>query len=380
MSRRKTETDRLREFHDRNGPQPKVVPADPFPEDQRGDAWEPPAAESEPQSGTDSPAGTKKQSPFEFPKPVVASALKPEDVPTWLWQGYLARGHTTLLSALWKAGKTTLLAHLLRSLAAPGAFCGQPMEAGKVLYVTEESESRWVERRDDVGIQDHVRFIVRPFLAKSSWDQWALFLAYLNEILAADGADLLVFDTIVSLWPVRDENDASQVQSALQPLWQLPKGTAILLVHHNRKSDGAEATATRGSGAFPGFVDTIVELRRFRPDDGEDCRRVLTGTGRWDCTPRELVVELSGDGYTVQGSRRESWAREMETTISRLLPVNPPGYSFDDVKDNWTGEKFPTKQRVLDALRHGVESGLWKRRGDGTKGSPFTYWTDAPHE
>src|SRR5262249_24746943 len=42
----------------------------------------------------------------------------------WVWHGYLARSSITLFSALWKAGKTTLLAHLLRALAGPGRFCG----------------------------------------------------------------------------------------------------------------------------------------------------------------------------------------------------------------------------------------------------------------
>src|SRR5216683_5632648 len=31
---------------------------------------------------------------------------------SWLWDGYLARGAVTLLTSLWKAGKTTLIAIL----------------------------------------------------------------------------------------------------------------------------------------------------------------------------------------------------------------------------------------------------------------------------
>jgi hypothetical protein len=31
----------------------------------------------------------------------------------WIWHGLLAPGKVTLLTSLWKSGKTTLLAHLL---------------------------------------------------------------------------------------------------------------------------------------------------------------------------------------------------------------------------------------------------------------------------
>src|SRR5262245_9016867 len=216
------------------------------PEEMRGDAWEP---QGDPEPETPPPRTESRQAPSgDFPKPILASALEPAAAPPWLWNGYLARGHTTLLSALWKAGKTTLLTHLLRALGGSVSFCGQSIVAGSVLYVSEESSDRWVERRDEVGLQDHVRFLLRPFLAKPSWDQWTLFLSYLAELLTAEPADLLVLDTIVSLWPVRDENDASQIQTALMPLWTLPSSTAVLLVHHNRKADGSEATASRGSG------------------------------------------------------------------------------------------------------------------------------------
>src|SRR5690606_8737705 len=38
----------------------------------------------------------------------------------WIWQGYLARGATTLLTSQWKAGKTTLVSVLLARLARGG--------------------------------------------------------------------------------------------------------------------------------------------------------------------------------------------------------------------------------------------------------------------
>ena len=44
---------------------------------------------------------------------LMASKEVPAD---WLWQGFVARGNVTLLTSMWKAGKTTLLSSWIQSL------------------------------------------------------------------------------------------------------------------------------------------------------------------------------------------------------------------------------------------------------------------------
>src|SRR5262245_38608356 len=161
-----------------------------------------------------------------FAAPIPSSQLKAGEGARWLWQGMLGRGAVTMLSALWKSGKTTLLVHLLRALEAGGEFCGLDVQAGRILYVTEESESLWAERRDRMGLRDHIEFLVRPFGAKSAWADWREFIGYLTRLCQERGFDLIVLDTISKLWPVRDENDASQVEGALMPLHQLGERVA----------------------------------------------------------------------------------------------------------------------------------------------------------
>src|SRR5262245_34528130 len=226
-----------------------------------------------------------------FGPPVLLSALQRIDpAALWLWHGYLACGGVTLLSALWKAGKTTLLAHLLKALEEGGQFCGLECKKARVLYCTEEHESLWAERRDDLRIGDHVEMLVQPFRGKPSEKDWLAFLEYVVAQCGRCAYDLLIFDTISNLWPVRDENDAAKVQEALMPLRQVSDAASLLLVHHLRKSDGQEATASRGSGALPSFADTLIELRRFQAGDRKDRRRVLTGTGPGP-SPVDLAVE-----------------------------------------------------------------------------------------
>src|SRR3954464_5978672 len=69
----------------------------------------------------------------------------PPEVP-WLWHGYLAAGNVTLLTSLWKAGKTTLVAALLQQMKAGGTRAGPPRAAGKAVVVSEEAPSQWLQR------------------------------------------------------------------------------------------------------------------------------------------------------------------------------------------------------------------------------------------
>lgn len=216
----------------------------------------------------------------------------------WIWHGYLPKGAITLLSALWKSGKTTLLSHLLKACAAGGEFLGQPIRAARVLYVSEEGEQHWVRRRDDLALSDNVGFYLQPFGSKPDLANWDAFIGRLVTDAQKHGFDLVVFDTLAKLWPVVEENDAGAVDAALMPLWKLTKaGVAVLLIHHLRKSGGQEYTGSRGSGALSAFPDIIVELTRFDAGNVKDRKRKLCAKGRYDETPDELVIELRDGAY-----------------------------------------------------------------------------------
>lgn len=311
-----------------------------------------------------------------FPEPIPASLLKAAlGGGAWLVNGLLRRGEVTLLSALWKSGKTTLLAHMLRAFEKGTPFLGRAVEAAKVLYVTEESEARWAARRDAVGIEDHVEFLVRPFKGKPDVRAWESFVTHLGSLVADRGYDLVVMDTLANLWSVRDENDASAVQSALMPLHQLTERAALQLVHHTRKSDGAEATASRGSGALTGFVDTILEFRRYLPGDRKDRRRVLTGFGRDDDTPDELVVELTTCGYVARGDRDSVSRGDLSGVLAGFLPRTPPGLTVDQILDSWPADGAkPGRDRLAAALKDGASEGKWVQTGEGRKGSPYLFF------
>jgi hypothetical protein len=300
----------------------------------------------------------------------------------WVWDGYIAKGFSALLTGLWKAGKTTLLARLIRALERGGEVA-TAVVAGRVLVVSEESALLWAQRRDELGIGDHASFLCRPLKARPDYPEWLCFVNHLAELAQRDHYDLVIFDTISAFMPVRDENDAAQVLRALAPLVAIMEaGAGLLLVHHPRKGDADEGQASRGSGALPGWVDCIVELRRFDRKDRQDRRRTLTAYSRFDQTPAEVVVELAADGYyRAVGSKADATRADRLVVVRDLLPTQGPGLTADEIRQLWPegedGLPKPSKRTLERDLRDAPGIG---RSGAGTKGDPFRFSTATPQE
>ncbi|MFH1419291.1 MAG: hypothetical protein ABII12_13530, partial [Planctomycetota bacterium] len=184
-------------------------------------------------------------------------------------------------------------------------------------------------------------------------------------------------DTIAALLPCDNENDASKMLTALAPLHTWTEaGAGVLLSHHPRKGDGGEAQAARGSGALPGFVDIILELRRFDASRREDRRRTLTAYSRFDETPDELVMELTNAGYRAVGTRGDARQNDRLAVIRQILPDAEPGMTAAEVHDAWPegdGIPRPGKRTIENDLKHGASAGNWAMTGSGKKGDPYRF-------
>jgi hypothetical protein len=315
---------------------------------------------------------------IEFKEPVCITDLKAVDLDReWLWRGVLALRAVTLFSALFKAGKTTLLAHLMAATGTGKDLCGLAVKPCKVLLISEEPQGLWAERRDVLGIGPHLDVIERPFLTKPDPATWLAWVEFVAGLCRSKGYNLVVLDTISNLWPVLHENDAAEVQAALMPLRQVTDlGVSLLLVHHFRKSGGEEATGSRGSGALAGFVDIILELRRYDARDKKDRRRVLTGFGRYRDVVDELVVELADDGkgYTAQGDRQQAHRHDRKDAIAELLPEEPPGWTVQEVLAAWTETPKPGRRTLELDLKDGADRGEWAFTGKGGRHDPWRYY------
>lgn len=307
--------------------------------------------------------------------PIRASQLRAGPGARWLWPGFLAFGFITLLTALWKAGKTTLIADLIGKMGH-GASLGEKIAPGRCLVISEESPSIWRDRCDDVGIGDHAEFVIRPFKIRPSFEEWRAFIEHVAALVQELSFSLVVVDTLLAVSPVPDENDAAQVMRALLPLHQITEaGAALLLAHHPRKSGGSGGTASRGSGALPAFVDILVELHRMPHSGPNDRRRQLLSLSRFEETPPEMVIEHTKDGYICLGSCALADRIARFTVIERIMPDRAPGLTADELRERWPSGSPPKPgKRTLDAdLKVAVEVGQLRLAGKGRRGSPWRY-------
>ena len=312
----------------------------------------------------------------EFPDPIPASALGDcgEKI-EFVWEPYLASRHKTLLSAHPKDGKTTLLAHVVNAMGDGGHLVG-PIARGSVLIVTEESKMLWNGRRKKLGIGDHVEFYFRFQVACNTHAQWEKLTAKIASLVPDRDYSLVIFDTFANVCALDDENDAAKMNRALRPLDQITEaGAAVLLIHHKRKGHSSLGQGSRGSSAFTGFVDVIVEMERHNPSQAGDCRRVLKALSRFDETPAETVIELRDGNYVAIGDHAATSRDELATVISELLPASLPGLKIEEIADKWPsdGVMKPGDSRLRTVLNEGFDQGKWQREGTGRKGSPHRF-------
>jgi hypothetical protein len=307
-----------------------------------------------------------------------ASQLGPGDQIDWAVDGLLAFGFITLLTGLWKCGKSTFLSWMIHAMGSGNPFIAA-IARSKVLVISEEGAGLWARRRDEIGFTDEIQFLCKPFRGRPSKTEWEHFIVWVAEGVRDGKFRVVIFDTISSMWPCDNENDASKVIAAMNPLHHLTEaGAAVLLVHHPRKGDGTEGQASRGSGALPGFVDTILELRRYEPENAKDCRRTITGLGRFDETPAEMVIELTTAGYRAVGSKADAKQSDRMAVIRSMLDEQREGVKLtvDGIREQWNSDIVP--KPGLRALTYDLKQGwidnLWQREGGGVKNDPYLYF------
>ena len=205
-------------------------------------------------------------------------------------------------------------------------------------------------------------------------------MLHLANVLASDPADLVVFDTLVDLWPVKDENNATDVQGALQPVRRLADGRAVLLVHHLRKSDGGEGTGSRGSGALAGFVDVLVELRRAgRAADPGGAKRVLTAVGRASGIPPEWAVELDEEAGVYRGTDMGDPSALLGEAIRKaLFAAGPEGLTFPQLRDKLPPEQQRNEVKLRAVVASGAEAGDWDKEDRSTRSGGPIYRVPLP--
>jgi hypothetical protein len=297
----------------------------------------------------------------------------------WLWAGYLAAGKLTLLTSLWKSGKTTLTALLLARMKAGGPLAGQDVRPGKALVLSEESDDDWDQRCRLLDLAGHVCLISRPFAAPPSLAHWQRLLDQLAELHTQHAFDLLVIDPLASHLPANCESNAGTMLAALLPLRDsiAACGFACLLLHHPRKKESPAGMRARGSGALSAHADILLELEYLSAPEDPDRRRLLLGCSRQPATPRRRVIELSADGadYLSLGDLEDIDFSRGWQQLALLFADAPAKLTCRDIASTWPADQpSPPRPTLYRWLERAVQQKLIERQGTGRKNDPYIYW------
>lgn len=281
--------------------------------------------------------------------------LRQTPQPEWLWQGYVLPSNFTILSASPKAGKTTLLFHLMRSMMLGTPCLEQPTRAVPILYISEEADALLASRADMLDFQDSWSIgwvTLEPGL------YWEQVIQHIRHAVATWGNPLIIIDTLSRFWSVQDENDATQIDQALRPVFDIIRHSqaAVIGVHHLRKAGGTHGMAVRGNTALPAAVDVLIELWRINPFDNSTKRR-LVSVSRYSGTPEEMQIELrNGSGYVV----RDTALVELERVIIGLLADRETLAAEEVAEELFVGIRY-----AQQALAGMCNRGLLERHGRG---------------
>jgi AAA domain len=325
------------------------------------------------------------------PSPTISFGLDVNEIQEnrWLWHGVLAPGKVTLLTSLWKSGKTTLLAHLLACRRSPNpsetgraetspadAFLDLAVARGTSLIISEEPADLWAERRRRHRLGAELGVLTRPFAGRPSFAELRQLAGQILDLKRERGLDLVVFDSLAMFLPARNENSADAMVDALGPFVALAEADlAVWLLHHPSKGEPALGQAARGSGALLASVDIFLEMRH--PGGNPFTRRrKIFGWSRYQETPRQMLIELSSDGLTYQRlvDAGDDFHANWDTVHLILAAATNGGLTRSAIREAWPpGAAKPHDATLWRWLDRAVELGIAARIGKGTKTEPYRY-------
>lgn len=274
--------------------------------------------------------------------------------------GLLPAGGRAMLAAQYKAGKSTMIGNLIRSLADGDVFLGEHQAnptAGPIVLLDTELDRRmiqdWYTRQ---GIQRTDRVALISLRGKlSSFDitdpvvlqTWADTLAELQPSVVILDPLRPVLDAI----GLDEDKEAGRFLVAFDELLDRAGAGEAVVVHHM----GHQGERARGSSRLRDWPDVEWRLLRHDPDDPAS-PRFFTAYGRdVDVSERELTFNPSLGRLTIfGGSRKDS---ELQVVSDEILDAleNSPGLSATQI-DRRLAEDGHTRANTRAALTRLINS------------------------
>jgi len=249
-------------------------------------------------------------------RPLSELMTRPRRKREWLIDGMLTKGGIMLVAGKPKAGKSVLARNIMRSIVSGQDFLGNPVMAGKVVWLRlEEQYEDFIEGIESMGLFEYAdRIITNEDIPQDDLVGW------LEQIVAEHEPSLVIVDTWAKLTRVQDINNYSMVNQANEPLMRLRDlGIAQIWLHHAKKGDSDDVL---GSQALFAACDTLLTYKRA----SNDLRSVWT-TQRIGNDMPETVVAMDPQTFRLEiaGTRDQIRTGVCEADVLSYLADRPEG-------------------------------------------------------
>lgn len=278
----------------------------------------------------------------------------------WIWENAIAKGHTTILSALFKSGKSTLLRCLLRAMCNEEEFIGQPTKKTSVLIITEESKNEWIEKREIFELDGDIPIWIwsRPYFTKLKYNEWVDFVT--KDILnfcIENKIEMIVCDTVSTFWAVTQENDSMDMEQNLKPFIVLTeKNIAVFLLQQDNKQGGTFGRSVRGSTALPGFADELITFSRPEKDNFKTRHREIDFFGRLYNAETKLVITLKEDNTYDAGIEKWKYSKsERIRIVMEIITKSKQPLTNKEIREGWDESLYGDKPSEDSFFRYTKE-------------------------
>ncbi|MEV4158992.1 bifunctional DNA primase/polymerase [Nonomuraea dietziae] len=288
----------------------------------------------------------------------------PDEPARYRIDGLWPVGGRVMLAAQFKAGKTTLVANLLRALADGEAFLGKhavDQPGGRIVVIDDELDERMLRRwLREQGIAHADRVAVLPLRGRvSTFDileeetraRWA-------QILREAEASIVILDCLAPVLDalgLSEDKEAGQFLTAFDEMLVLANVAEAVVVHHM----GHTGERTRGASRLRDWPDVEWRLVRDKSDDGETnpaAPRYFSAYGRdVDVPESRLEFEAAGRRLSIAGgSRKQSASDRVVDDILEHLALTP-GRSGRQIEDALGSEH--SREDLRRALKKATADG-----------------------
>lgn len=289
----------------------------------------------------------------------------------WIVPGLVAEGFGLVVGPP-KLGKSWFVLGLGLAAACGGRALGKiALDPRPVLYAAlEDGDRRMQDRARQLMIGEPIPAAFEYFTAATP----AEILPIIAEWLDAHPEGLVLLDTLGRVMPQALPGESAyqrdyRVGSRLKALTDAHPGSALLVVHHNRKVPSSDwMDSTSGTQGLNGSADYTIVLERARGDGNA----LLKVTGR-DVAEGEYAVTMTGGSWALAGDDLDAAAKaardaaatqgvgDRMSEVVSLVIAEPGGLRAEHVAERLGLDKDSAGRY----LRRATDAGRIKRTGRG---------------